>query len=456
MNDDKYIGIEVLTNVLSGVTDMVDQRTTLLNSMFKEDLYNDFLMAEAMQGGMGGAGIDNVSPVGMGMPDLSLPQAPDPKEFVNVEDAGLSLPDMGENTAPLPPLDGDNKQTQNFNKGGLLPSSSSIASDNFSPQDNVASKSLEETGFDNVAEKNISNKIAEDFQIDARLKDAFGASLALPMKAAGVGLMALLKKIPATTPEMQSNINNFLNQMSTNLGVSTENVDYSNKDLEETSLNERIQNWITNTANWITGKEDSKNDDPMGGSITKIHGINQGGGGIASTISNFFGLAKDRDHEVSEKTIMGAAVTGLQKRRQMNDLYMQMLNGGGGGVSPNLNESNQGGLTKIIETMSNTLNFNKNNLEGIKSTQNIINANDLSSTVADTSFITDLTNSVFQENSQLLTEKYNEETMKNSLANVVNNMPNGKMDMEGAGEMALSQVKQSVFFSEYANTAQFS
>ena len=70
MNDDKYIGIEVLTDVLSNVTEMVDQRTTLLNSMFKEDLYNDFLMQEAMQGGMGGAGIDNVSPIAMGMADL--------------------------------------------------------------------------------------------------------------------------------------------------------------------------------------------------------------------------------------------------------------------------------------------------------------------------------------------------------------------------------------------------
>tara|TARA_B000000557_G_scaffold158660_1_gene128606 strand:- start:309 stop:1667 length:1359 start_codon:yes stop_codon:yes gene_type:complete len=452
MNDDKYIGIEVLTNVLSGVTDMVDQRTTLLNSMFKEDLYNDFLMAEAMQGGMGGAGIDNVSPVGMGMPDLSLPQAPDPKEFVNVEDAGLSLPDMGENTAPLPPLDGDNKQTQNFNKGGLLPSSSSIASDNFSPQDNVASKSLEETGFDNVAEKNISNKIAEDFQIDARLKDAFGASLALPMKAAGVGLMALLKKIPATTPEMQSNINNFLNQMSTNLGVSTENVDYSNKDLEETSLNERIQNWITNTANWITGKEDSKNDDPMGGSITKIHGINQGGGGIASTIANFFGLAKDKDHEVSDKTMMGGIVNKLQQNRRM----IEMLDAGGSYGTTNINAPNQGGLTKIIVSMHNTVNINKNNLEGITSTKNIVNANDLSSTAEQTSFITDLTNTVFQENSQLLREKYDAEVVKNSLENAAANMPSAQLDMEGPGEMALSQVKQSVFFSEYANTAQFS
>ena len=456
MNDDKYIGIEVLTNVLSNVTEMVDQRTTLLNSMFKEDLYNDFLMQEAMQGGMGGAGIDNVAPVGMGMPDLSIPEAPDPKEFVNVEDAGLTPSDLGDTNLDMPVDSGNNNQTQNFNKGGLIPTSSSATkSDKFNPQNSTSSKSLEETGFDDVIERNISNKIADDFQIDARLKDAFGASLALPMKAAGVGLMALLKKIPATTPEMQSNINNFLTQMSTNLGVSTESVDYSNQNLnEETSLNERIQNWITNASEWITGKEDSKNDDPMGGSITKIHGINQGGGGIASTISNFFGLAKDKDHEVSEKTIMGAAVTGLQKRRQMNDLYMQMLNGGGGGVSPNIKES--GGLTKIMETMNNTININKNNLKGITSTQNIINANDLSSTAADTSFITDLTNSVFQENSQLLKEKYDTNVVSDQLSNTVANIPSAGGGIESTGEMALSQVKQSVFFSEYANTSQFS
>ena len=140
----------------------------------------------------------------------------------------------------------------------------------------------------------------------------------------------------------------------------------------------------------------------------------------------------------------------------MNELYMEMLNGGGGGVSPNLTEPNQGGLTKIIETMSNTLNFNKNNLEGITSTQNIINANDLSSTVADTSFITDLTNSVFQENSELLAAKYDTESIKNSIINATPGKPNTKIDMEGAGELSMSQVKQSVFFSEYANTAQFS
>ena len=455
MNDDKYIGIEVLTDVLSGVTDMVDQRTTLLNSMFKEDLYNDFLMQEAMQGGMGGAGIDNVAPIGMGMPDLSIPQAPDDKEFVNVEDAGLLPSDIGD-TDLTTPSSNDGSSTQNFNKGGILPTSAKPKSDNFNPQDSTSSKSLEETGFNDVIERNISNKIADDFQIDQRLKDAFGNSLALPMKAAGVGLMGLLSRIPSTDADMQNSINNFITKISTSLGVSTESstLNSSTDNKENIDLSTRIQNWIHNAADWLTSKP--KNDDPMGGSVTKIHGINQGGGGIASTISNFFGLAKDRDHEVSEETMMGAAVTGLQKRRQMNDLYMQMLNGGGGGVSPNIKEPNQGGLTKIIETMSNTLNFNKNNLEGITSTQNIINANDLSSTVADTSFITDLTNSVFQENSELLAAKYDTESIKNSIINATTGKPNTKIDMEGAGELSLSQVKQSVFFSEYANTAQFS
>tara|TARA_B000000532_G_scaffold1138_1_gene875 strand:+ start:2327 stop:3694 length:1368 start_codon:yes stop_codon:yes gene_type:complete len=455
MNDDKYIGIEVLTDVLSHVTEMVDQRTTLLNSMFKEDLYNDFLMQEAMQGGMGGAGIDNVAPIGMGMPDLSIPQAPDDKEFVNVEDAGLLPSDIGD-TDLTTPSSNDGSSTQNFNKGGILPTSAKPKSDNFNPQDSTSSKSLEETGFNDVIERNISNKIADDFQIDQRLKDAFGNSLALPMKAAGVGLMGLLSRIPSTDADMQNSINNFITKISTSLGVSTESstLNSSTDNKENIDLSTRIQNWIHNAADWLTSKP--KNDDPMGGSVTKIHGINQGGGGIASTISNFFGLAKDRDHEVSEETMMGAAVTGLQKRRQMNDLYMQMLNGGGGGVSPNIKEPNQGGLTKIIETMSNTLNFNKNNLEGITSTQNIINANDLSSTVADTSFITDLTNSVFQENSELLAAKYDTESIKNSIINATTGKPNTKIDMEGAGELSLSQVKQSVFFSEYANTAQFS
>ena len=59
MSDDKYIGIEVLSNTVNSMTEMIDNRNTLLNSMFKKDVYNDFLMSEAAQGGTGGAGVDN-------------------------------------------------------------------------------------------------------------------------------------------------------------------------------------------------------------------------------------------------------------------------------------------------------------------------------------------------------------------------------------------------------------
>ena len=286
MNDDKYIGIEVLTNVLNNVIEMVDQRTALLNSMFKEDLYNDFLMMEAMQGGMGGAGVDNVAPVNTGMNDLSLPQAPNDQNIVNLEEAGLNPSDTGNTNLDNP---NDDTTTQNYNKGAITPPTSGLsgnALNPFSSEEKPSSKSLEETGFNDVIERNISNSIADDFQIDQRLKDAFGSSLALPMKAAGVGLMGLLSRIPATDADMQNNIDNFLTQMSTSLGVSTESstLNSSTDNKENIDLSTRIQNWVHKAADWLVSKP--KNDDPMGGSVTKIHGINQGGGGIGSTISN--------------------------------------------------------------------------------------------------------------------------------------------------------------------------
>ena len=75
MSDDRYIGIEVLANTVNNMTEMIDDRNGLLNSMFKKDVYNDFLMSEAAQGGVGGAGVDNeaISSMGGGAPDLSTP-----------------------------------------------------------------------------------------------------------------------------------------------------------------------------------------------------------------------------------------------------------------------------------------------------------------------------------------------------------------------------------------------
>jgi uncharacterized protein (TIGR02594 family) len=55
------------------------------------------------------------------------------------------------------------------------------------------------------------------------------------------------------------------------------------------------------------------------------------GGGVFSTIGNFFGLAKDRDHKVSDKTQMGKTVNSLQNNRKRTEEAMKMLRGYQGG-----------------------------------------------------------------------------------------------------------------------------
>ena len=49
--------------------------------------------------------------------------------------------------------------------------------------------------------------------------------------------------------------------------------------------------------------------------------------GLVSTVQNLLGLARDRDRKVSDKTPMGQAVTGLQRRRQATDAAMRQLRG---------------------------------------------------------------------------------------------------------------------------------
>ena len=63
------------------------------------------------------------------------------------------------------------------------------------------------------------------------------------------------------------------------------------------------------------------------------------GGGVFSTIGSFFGLAKDRDHKVSNKTQMGQVVNSLQNRRKQQDEMMKQLRGYQGGGRGNFRDS---------------------------------------------------------------------------------------------------------------------
>ena len=73
------------------------------------------------------------------------------------------------------------------------------------------------------------------------------------------------------------------------------------------------------------------------------------------------------------------------------------------------------------------------------------------------SMITDLTNTVINEGNSLMNESGGVDGIKEQMNNIVQKarkqMPN--FDMESGGSMAISKVKESPFFTEYANTAQF-
>ena len=467
MSDDKYIGIEVLSNTVNSMTEMIDNRNTLLNSMFKKDVYNDFLMSEAAQGGTGGAGVDNsaISSIGGSSPDLSTPVMPATTSVVGAPDSGGGGSRSGNVGGASP--NGETGLTRNYKAGGVSnppsTSSSKVKTGGLTPKDKSSTKSLEETGFDDTVQKNISNKLEEDFKIDPRLKKAFGASLALPMKAAAAGLMGLLSKIPAISPSIITNVGNFMSKVGKSLGLFTATtIDNSSKQFAENKGGNNLWNQIGSALGMhqkVEGEKETptrrfgllpKDRMPKKGTLP---GAGQGGSGVLSTVKNFFGLAKDRDHQVSPTTMMGGVVNNLQKRRMMIEMFGDESMGGG---------INQGGTMGGMMNIMNDLSSSMQSIQGggnfKEISKNLVtNLSGVANSSSTKSMITDLTNTVINEGNSLMNESGGVDGIKEQMNNIVQKarkqMPN--FDMESGGSMAISKVKESPFFTEYANTAQF-
>ena len=463
MSDDKYIGIEVLSQSVNSMTEMIKDRNALLNSMYKKDVYNDFLMSEAAQGGTGGAGVDGaISAIGGGAPNLAAPIEPARKNYVNVEQAGGSGNVGGASDNGEPGLTrsykggGVSAPTIKASKGRTFPSG-------FNPQEKSSTKSLEETGFDDTVEKNISNKLEKDFQIDPRLKKAFGDSLALPLKAAGAALMGLIAKIPNIVP-MISNVGNFVTNIGKSLGLfNTSSTDNSTSNIAQ---NKSKYNLTEETSGknsyyhpddgvmrrYMPFSKPLASESPAAkrsAGINTYPGGGMGGGNIVSTVKNFFGLAKDKDHQVSPDTMMGGVVNNLQKRRMMIEMFGNESIGGGttGGLMNIMND-----LTSSMSTIQSGDSFKNISKNLVTSMSGIANSSSTKS------MITDLTNNVINEGNALLNEQGGVEGIKEQMSGMIKqakaSIPN--LDMESGGSMAISTVKQSPFFTEYANTAQFS
>ena len=463
MSDDKYIGIEVLSQSVNSMTEMIKDRNALLNSMYKKDVYNDFLMSEAAQGGTGGAGVDGaISAIGGGAPNLAAPIEPARKNYVNVEQAGGSGNVGGASDNGEPGL------TRSYKGGGvsaptIKASRGRTAPMGFNPQEKSSTKSLEETGFDDTVEKNISNKLEKDFQIDPRLKKAFGDSLALPLKAAGAALMGLIAKIPNIVP-MISNVGNFVTNIGKSLGLfNTSSTDNSTSNIAQNKSKYNLTE-ETSGKNGYYHPDDGvmrrympfskplASDSPAAkrsAGINTYPGGGQGGGNIVSTVKNFFGLAKDKDHQVSPDTMMGGVVNNLQKRRMMIEMFGDESIGGGttGGLMNIMND-----LTSSMSTIQSGDSFKNISKNLVTSMSGIANSSSTKS------MITDLTNNVINEGNALLNEQGGVEGIKEQMSGMIKqakaSIPN--LDMESGGSMAISTVKQSPFFTEYANTAQFS
>ena len=457
MNDDKYIGIENLSHTVNSMTALLDDRNSLLNSMFKKDVYNDFLMDEAAQGGTGGAGVDNVSAVGGGVPNLSVPMMPDNKEYVNTQQASGGGNVGGASSNP------SSGGTQNYNKGGVSspsiksPKARGQTSSGLAPQDKSSTKSLAETGFDDTVEKNISNKLETDFQIDPRLKKAFGDSLALPLKAAGAALMGLIAKIPNIVP-MISNVGNFITKIGSSLGLfNTSSTDNSTSNLAQNTSKNNLTEEISGKNRFFSPPPITQGaPPPMAGSNfvkNKRSDVNpgggQGGGGMLSTVKNFFGLAKDKDHQVSPKTMMGGVVNNLQKRRMMIEMFGDESIGGG----------TTGGLMNIMNDLTSSMSTIQSGDSFKNISKNLVtNMSGIANSSSTKSMITDLTNNVINEGNALLNEQGGVDGIKEQMTGMIQKAKAGipNLDMESGGSMAISVVKQSPFFTEYANTAQFS
>ena len=469
MEEEKDIGMEVLTDQVVNMTKLIKDRNRLLKTMFKADLEDDFLMEEAAQGGTGGAGVDSsVSPTGgIGgiAPNLMLPtpMMPDRKEYVNVEQSGGGGNVGGASDNGEPGL------TRNFNKGGMSSpppiTKRTPLKTGFNPQEKSSTKSLEETGFDDTVEKNISNKLEKDFQIDPRLKKAFGDSLALPLKAAGAALVGLIAKIPNIVP-MVSNVGNFVTNIGKSLGLfNTSSTDNSTSNIaqnkskynltEETSGKNGYYHPDDGVIRRFMPFSKSKPLASESPAAKRSAGINtypgggMGGGNIVSTVKNFFGLAKDKDHQVSPDTMMGGVVNNLQKRRMMIEMFGNESIGGG----------TTGGLMNIMNDLTSSMSNIQSGDSFKEVSKNLItNMSGIANSSETKSIISDLTNTVINEGNTLRNEMGSSiDGLQQEMTGIIKKagaaLPN--LETESGGSMAISTVKQSPFFTEYANTAQF-
>ena len=170
---------EQLLDQGTGLLGLVQDRNRLLKSMYRQDLFQDFLLAEKLQSLDDTGGLD-VQPISRKGFDLS------PVNEIAPNTIQVNKPSQ-------------QSQPKQMRQGGVVGNNPIIdmlpdSSGTYQPQTNKQTESLAEAGVTNDLTK-VTGAVLEDFKLDDKLAKAFSESMALPARAAAVALSDLLSKI---------------------------------------------------------------------------------------------------------------------------------------------------------------------------------------------------------------------------------------------------------------------
>ena len=435
--------MEDLHESIVGIEDLIDDRNKLMKFMFAEDQHDDFLMAEKLQdmGNTGGVHVQpmlggnlDLSPINNLLPNLGMGKVNEPivRNYTTPDTPSNPTNNNNNKIRGWNPFRNNGNQsgntnnpTQNFARGGIL---SGITTG--SPV-----SSLADMGLGDTFERNVSNKLEDDFKISDKLKNAFGDAMALPVRAAAALLTDLIASLPVTSEAQKTFMNDNLSQITNafNLNKNTfqsDSTDEQNTDTTSTNQ-ELINNMLGDTLISQTNKSERLNIfNPF--NWTNI--LNEADKAREGNRPNA------GDHDLS--------VPGnILKWHQRNAEYMEMLS---------FNNTNNNDTIKVVNNIMSNLSTEVPSI--VTSANSIVNQSSIIP-VTDTvvNNLTELTDNVINETRLSKIEK-TELARKSSVEvpPMVSNLQTLAKEMQIGTSDGFPKIKESLFLDLYTTMSQFS
>ena len=443
---------EQLLDQGTGLLGLVQDRNRLLKSMYRQDLFQDFLLAEKLQSLDDTGGLD-VQPISRKGFDLS------PVNEIAPNTIQVNKPSQ-------------QSQPKQMRQGGVVGNNPIIdmlpdSSGTYQPQTNKQTESLAEAGVTNDLTK-VTGAVLEDFKLDDKLAKAFSESMALPARAAAVALADLLSKI--SIPGSSDIVKTEVQKVSSAFNVpppptGEERVQNEEEKVKTKSIGELAVLYGAMGIDAIAGK----------------FGGGSGSDDVASTTpllppaKDQLALPTSSIVKMGDGYVQGAPYTGTadgiglgdgkpvrsRKKTRTDGIVPMDISFGDSStnITQNVNKKsgffgNLGGFAKKALMFSPAAMLATAGYKAMKSVHNNLFAqNDEQKTD-----LNELTNNVITENRDLVT--HNTEITKQNIASeiampAISTTPPPTKSPEGGAEAA-PVIDLSPYFDEYASTSQFS